>query len=274
MNESLITSGKYIETQNGYIHDALLEELNDFPTQYKAKLWQPKANRVKSLSSDSRKYIDSLIAELNNGKTIETMFSGGKAIAIFQKFLACRNGMLDVLQPGDFPDKAIVFNDVKNAKEQLIKRIPLLQGVIDGQKWLESSFSGNQQQLTVLILNKLRNDILLSENMLIQYCNSHVTNYTCGHRQFESIAILNSSYVKTGQLIEVKAGIGSFTKALLPRVTIDGKPQSLNSNGVAVYSFIAKGSPGKHFVNVRFEFTDSNGKKAVKEDRVEYVIAQ
>jgi hypothetical protein len=62
------------------------------------------------------------------------------------------------------------------------KGIPLLPGYVDGlpaneklqfgKKWLEISFSRSSSLMVMIMLDKIENDVLTTERMLIEYCNS------------------------------------------------------------------------------------------------------
>jgi hypothetical protein len=87
------------------------------------------------------------------------------------------------------------------------------------------------------------------------------------------IASLNSSYVKSGQAVELTVGMGSFTDDLTPRITIDGKELKLNNDGVVVHKFIVNGTPGNHRIPVKVEYTKPDGSKGYALKYVEYIIA-
>lgn len=62
------------------------------------------------------------------------------------------------------------------------KGIPLLPAYVDslqanekllyGKKWLEESFGRSSSLMVMIMLNKIENDVLTTEKMLIEYCNS------------------------------------------------------------------------------------------------------
>lgn len=67
-------------------------------------------------------------------------------------------------------------------REYIPKGIPLLPAYVDslqanekllyGKKWLEESFGRSSSLMAMIMLNKIENDVLTTEKMLIEYCNS------------------------------------------------------------------------------------------------------
>jgi hypothetical protein len=168
-------------------------------------------------------------------------------------------------------------------KSYLPKDIPLLNGYSDnlpaneklqfGKKWLEKSFGRSSSLMAMIMLNKIENDVLMTEKMVIEYCNSQSCYMPIIYdTQYKPLAILSSTYVKKGQPIEVTAGIGEFTDAMKPRVTINNKDVKPD-DGRAVLQFVADGQPGIHSVMVEIEFYKPDGSKAHVVKRLEYTIA-
>jgi hypothetical protein len=75
--------------------------------------------------------------------------------------------------------------------------------------------------MALLVLNKIEHELLATTKMFLDFCLSKTVVHTCV--SFRGIAVLNSSYVKQGQSVEVTAGIGEFDTAEAPRISIDGK---------------------------------------------------
>ena len=124
------------------------------------------------------------------------------------------------------------------------------------------------------MLNKIENDVLTTEKMLMDFCNSHIAS-NCGliYDKIESIAYLSSGYVKRGQTINVRAGIGLFSSAPKPTITIEGKVIPINEDATTMYNFNANGNPGIHTIAVKIEYTKPDGTTAMKIHYLEYIIA-
>jgi gliding motility-associated protein GldM len=68
----------------------------------------------------------------------------------------------------------------------------------------------------------------------------------------------NANYVMPGDEIEITAGVGSFSAAAKPTITINGQNIPLNTEGAAVYKTTASGT-GEKSISVMIEFTKPNG---------------
>jgi gliding motility-associated protein GldM len=76
-----------------------------------------------------------------------------------------------------------------------------------------------------------------------------------------------------GQEIEVNAGVGAFSKAAAPQITINGQNAPLGTEGQATMK-IAGGSLGKHSIPVVIRFKDQDGNWQTKSTTVEYTVGQ
>jgi hypothetical protein len=159
-------------------------------------------------------------------------------------------------------------------------KAPLMYGYSDSlnkdqriqftKSWREKNFSGTSSAMALLVLNKIEHELLATTKMFLDFCLSKTDIHTCG---FKGIAILNSSYVKQGQPVEVTAGIGDFDTADAPRISIGGKEIALDNDGAAVHRFAAKGKPGKYKIRVEFEFVKADGTTEHVYKDLKYIIA-
>jgi hypothetical protein len=143
-------------------------------------------------------------------------------------------------------------------------------------KWLDKNLRGSSALMAMIVLNKLENDMLTISTVLMDYCNDQVGigDERGLYTSFYVIRSLSSSYVKRGENIEVTAGVGEFSVAAKPRISIDGKEIMLDRNGVARYKFNARGRAGKHSIPVKFEYIADDGKPAIMNEMAEYTIAE
>jgi hypothetical protein len=109
---------------------------------------------------------------------------------------------------------------------------------------------------------------------LMDHCSSMVgaCDGPGSYSVYHAIAVLNSTYIKRGQTIEVTAGMGMFSFARRPRVTIAGNEVKFD-NAKVVHRFKADGKPGKHSLTVRIEYTNDFGAREYMDQNLKYEIA-
>ncbi len=74
--------------------------------------------------------------------------------------------------------------------------------------------------------------------------------------------------------MEITAGVGAFSKAAQPTVTIEGQNVPLDIDGASHRKVNAATSLGKHIVNVSVTFTDQEGKVQTITKPIEYTVGQ
>jgi gliding motility-associated protein GldM len=73
-----------------------------------------------------------------------------------------------------------------------------------------------------------------------------------------------------GDEIEITAGVGAFSDAAKPKISIGGQGMPL-TGGKAIYKTTASGA-GEHSVAVHIEFTKPGGTPAIKDEVVKYTV--
>jgi gliding motility-associated protein GldM len=77
-----------------------------------------------------------------------------------------------------------------------------------------------------------------------------------------------------GDEMEITAGVGAFSKAALPTITIEGTPEKLTDDGAAHRTVRASGSLGKHTIQVSIKYTDQEGIERTIPKTIEYTVGQ
>ncbi|MFT3823825.1 MAG: hypothetical protein QM731_07885 [Chitinophagaceae bacterium] len=105
---------------------------------------------------------------------------------------------------------------------------------------------------TKLILAKIENDILIAETKLIKIFNRQIASYTYGMvEKYSVVATQNSSVLKKGGILEITAGVGTFTTPDSAQILINGKKFPFNSENVVVYRKRLNASPGSYSIPVK-----------------------
>ncbi|MGB3007864.1 MAG: GldM family protein, partial [Chitinophagaceae bacterium] len=122
------------------------------------------------------------------------------------------------------------------------------------------------------ILSKFQNDIKTAENKVVTYCHQKVGEVKVIFDSYAAIVGQNSNYLMPGQELEIKAGIGAFSKSSVPVISIGGSTIPIGAEGYALYKAQA-GGVGSHSVPVRISFfNQTTGKNEVQEVTVEYTV--
>jgi hypothetical protein len=209
--------------------------------------------------------------------------SDGAGYKLVCRLAAFKDSFPGIIRVDDFVDNPHKQASMKAKIPRLLSTVPLLTGYTDSlnanlrrqhvKKWLEENFSGTTPAMALVMLNRIENDLLVTTNEFMNFCFNQIDRITCGWRGFHAVAVLNSSYVKQGQPIEVTAGIGDFNAALRPRITMNGKEIRLDQDATAIHRFTANGKPGRHSIRVQIEFTKPDGTVEQVYKDLKYIIA-
>lgn len=291
VNQSLEYANGIMEEANKLVYEKLTEKKKDVSTMMVAAPWEPKSDQIKRYSDSTRAFIKKLKGELiqqsNNLKmdyvelTKQLHNADGTGGQLLNKLIAFKDSIPAVFYSGN------TMNDPyrRDQLNDLLKTVPLLPAYRDSlptgkkndykKKWLEKSFGRTSALMAMIMLNKIESDVLTTEHAFITFCNNQIV-IGCNMQvnRFSAIATLSSSYVKAGQSIEITAGVGAFSEAARPRITINGKEVKMDVDATAIYKFIATGAPGKHTVPITFQYSKPDGTDASVSVNREYTIAE
>ena len=75
----------------------------------------------------------------------------------------------------------------------------------------------------ITMLSKFQNDVKTSENRVVAFCHEQVGKVTVRFDTYAAIIGQSSNYLMPGQEMDITAGVGAFSKAAIPSITIDGQ---------------------------------------------------
>ena len=113
----------------------------------------------------------------------------------------------------------------------------------------------------ITMLSKFENDVKNSEAQVVDFCHRKVGEVEVVYDEFQAFAGTNSQYLMPGQELVITAGVGAFSKAAKPTVTVDGSGVGLNTEGVAEYKTTV-GGPGTYTKTVNITFVKPDGTTA------------
>jgi gliding motility-associated protein GldM len=120
------------------------------------------------------------------------------------------------------------------------------------------------------LLSKFQNNIKNSENQVVTYCHEQIGAVVV---KFDKTGVLvgqSSNYVMPGQEIAITAGIGAYSSAAQPQISIGGSNVAV-IDGKGTYTVKASGA-GAHKVPVTIRYLDQDGLPQSKTEDVEYVV--
>ena len=299
VNKSITTSNTALDNKNKVIYDAFGKELADPQTKAKAEIWAPKADQVKKLSSDISSYIDNMKLQLKQESGLRKDDKGqeefkeddldaatrlfaekGEGKKMYEALTAYKKSVLAVLNADEFKDNPRLQEDLKRKVLEFQKTLPLDLSIPDkanaeksgdnGKDWTFNYFHMTPTIASLTILSKFQNDVKNSEAQLVDYIHSQVGAVKIVYDKFEAITQASRTYAMPGDDVEITAGVGAFSDAAKPKITINGQNMTLDG-GKAVYKLQASGA-GEHNVAVKVEFTKPDGTTETRNEIVKYTV--
>jgi gliding motility-associated protein GldM len=136
--------------------------------------------------------------------------------------------------------------------------------------WVGAHFRMVPAIAAITILDKFKNDIKSTANSIIE-SNLAQINATDVHLDnFEPYVSANSLYLMNGQQFSATVGVGAFSSAINPTITVDGQPLAV-SQGKGIYTTTASGS-GSHTVRIHISMKKPDGSTIEKDEDVTYNV--
>lgn len=255
MEESLINSNKTVSSSSELILASLEDKIYDPTTEERAKIWLPKAQKIQEFSSKLYDYIE----QLKTGEKI----GSEKASLLLKKMKEFKYNMLntDSLVRVTFESPVFV--------NSLIDSIYFSEEV-----FFRQFFKGASKKSANAFLSKLQNNVVVFENKLLSFCHEQNSRPPIFYNFSSEIISQSSEVVEPGKELDITAGIGIFSRAANPRISINNKKVPLNQYGVSKYFFKAQTIPGTYSIPIKISFVDQDGKEQLIETRVKYTVAK
>ena len=279
VRRSLENTNATVNLSTATILKSLEEKTMDPNTKDRASIWFPKAQSVTQISGDLYNYIENLkgriikeaggdpkdasksFKEDNLDIVTRLMVKGGegnKLKAKLEKYSKDIKG----IDPSIDSAFSTPFVDISNPPGQDKKSKP----------WDIAYFHMVPTVAGLTILSKFQNDIKTAENKVVAYCHQKVGEVKIIFDSYAAIVGQNSNYLLPGQDIEIKAGVGAFSKSSKPVITIGNTAIPINDSGFA-FQKMAAGTVGPHSIPVRISFfNQTTGKDEIKEVKVDYMV--
>jgi len=300
VNVSIGKSNAVIDQKNAETYGLLDSALNDPRTKAKAEIWKPKADKAKQLSATMAAYIEYLKVQLKTESGLEIVEGierfkednldaptrlfdqNGKGKKLYDSLKDYRQQMLDILNPDEFASDPVIKNDIATAKANFTKTLQVDMTVPPSQTgekrtqdfkgWTYNYFHMTPTIAALTILSKFQNDVKNSEAAIVDYCHQNIGKVKIVFDQFQALAQASSNYVMPGDDLEITAGVGAFSAAAKPKITINGQVIPVGNDGTALWKTKVGGGAGAKSIPVRIEFTKPDGTNAIVDKVVKYDV--
>ncbi len=293
VNNSITVANGVIDTKNKTVYSSFEELLKDPKTAEKAKLWQPLASQAQTLSTDVSNYINNVKQELKKGsglkmeEGVETFDEDnlnasshlfdteGRGKQLHAKLTEYKGKILGLLDPAKFQDP-IIKKSVAEKRAEIEKNFPLDLSVPESKSgnmntdWTSSYFHMTPTIASLTILSKFQNDVKNSESQVVDYFLSQVGSVKVVFDEFQPLIGTNATYLMPGQELEITAGIGAYSKAATPTISIGGTTPAL-SEGKALYKTTVSGA-GEKSIAVNIKYTKPDGSIGTLERVIKYTV--
>jgi gliding motility-associated protein GldM len=273
VNTSITNANKVIAENTNTVNVSLKEKLADPKTAEKAKIWEPKAAQATELSSKVYNYIEELKEKLKK----EAKWSPKDTVS-WADNLDASTRLMDKQGEGEKLRKQLeelkknlLAIDPEISREFASKlpidlTVPKSQTGNKNPSWTTNYFHMTPAIAATTILSKFQNDIKNSENQIVTYCHAQIGAVAIRFDKYGFVGGLSSSYLMPNEKLTIYAGLGATSSAAAPQITINGKPVSLNAEGLAVSDMTAGGTgSGKAHVVIRYKDQDGIDKTIEKD---------
>ena len=286
VDQSLTTSNTNLSSANETLYKSLQAKVADPVTAEKAKIWNAKAEQAKKLSGDLYSFIDGIKTKLKAEAGSKMVTIDGKQVEQFKEDDLEAATRLFGNGPGGQklgPQLEQKLKDYKAAmlaidpeiKTQFASTLSVDGAAASGQDGKVKSFTDAYFHMTptvagITLLSKFQNNVKNSENQVVTFCHAKVGEVKV---KFDKTGVLigqSANYVMPGQEIEVTAGIGAYSSAAAPQISINGSGVSV-VDGQGKYKFPASGA-GAHTVPVTIRYKDQDGNEKTETKNVEYTV--
>ncbi|MES2430636.1 MAG: gliding motility protein GldM [Bacteroidota bacterium] len=282
VDKSLTQSNTNLTAASSTLYSSLREKLEDPKSAKMASIWQPKAEQAHKLADDMDAYINTLKADLKKEAGLQMIdgkenFKEDDLDAATRLFGAGEHGknkgpeLLAKLK--GFKDAMLAIDpEIKLAFEKTFPVDTEPISAQDGSKkpFTQAYFDMVPTVAAITILSKFQNNVKNAENQIATFCHSKIGEVKVKFDKFGVLVGQSSNYLMPGEELTVTAGVGAFSSAALPQVSIAGSSVAVE-NGQGTYKTTVSGQ-GKKTVPVTIRYKDQDGIDQVATQDVEYTV--
>jgi gliding motility-associated protein GldM len=275
VDSSLMKSNVNIEAANVTLFKSFAAKKGDPTTKANAELWGAKADSAKLLSTDMHDFIENLKKELKTASGLRKNDETGEEEYKLDD-LNASSRLMDTEKKGKALDdklrtyRTAMLNLHPEIKSKFDAVFPVDVSK-DGKDNTTPSFRMMPTVAAITLLSKLQNNVKNAENQVVTFAHNKIGEVKVIYDKFAAIVGQSSNYVMPGEKVTIKAGVGAFSTAAQPQITIGGVSVPVDADGVAIKEFSADGGGAKS-VPVSVTFTKPDGTKETKTYNMEYTV--
>ncbi len=279
VNNSLGNSNQSIDNKNQLIFKSFQDKLTDATSKETAEIWWPKAKKANEISEQLYVYLESLKQVLKEGSHLlkvdgKEQYAEDNLDAASRIFIEGTKGKELLQRLTDYKNQLLAIDPEIN--KEFANSLPLdlvapLSKEGKPQPWEYGYFHMTPTIAAITILSKFQNDVRNSEAKVVEFCHSKIGEVKVKYDQFKAIASGNATYLMPDEEMTITAGIGAFSSAAKPSITIDGASATNLPDGSSEYKFRVPG-PGEYQKTVKIVYTDQQGKQAIVDKVIKYTV--
>ena len=280
VNNSLEETNRVVGQSTSDVMTSLEEKKKDPGTAQKATIWHQKAQEVQKYSNSMYQFIDELKKKISDGAKYDPTSDKDKGIdnldVTTRVMVEKGDGKLLRTKLEEYKKNILAIDSqISNTfKSSLPINTEMPKTKNKSNKTWESAYFHMVPTVAALtILSKFQNDVKTSENKVVTFCHEQVGKVVYRQDAFAALAIANTTNALPGQEIEITAGVGGFSKAITPKISIGGQTVALGEDGAAHYKFKAD-RLGSNSIPVVISYTDQDGQIKNITKTVDYVVGQ
>lgn len=245
LDQTMSQSTSQLQQQLQFKITSLQEELQDPCSRERARQWLSVARRAEQLTLEVVDYFSQAKESAEKGKVDGSdLFDSA-----YVRLNAYRNDILMLHEKiqAEFTRSFEGLEGKADYQASLSQHLRILQQVDDGQ--------------LAVALTQLRYSVMQIGASVVAFCRENVGCFTDRFETYAAIIGQSSTGILPGQNLEIAAGMGAFSKAAQPTITIDGKQCAVEDDGVGRLTIAAGSNPGKYQTTVKIEYMDQDGVK-------------
>src|SRR5580692_9654168 len=301
VNRSLENSNKVITQKNDLTYRQFNDALADAKTAAQAKIWSKTAFQAQSMAATFSKYVEDLKRNLQKESGLKTvdgkeeynigdldaatrMFDqGGHGKKLYDSLKQIRQALLNLLDPSNYDSLSpTVKDELIKTKADFATRLPIdtrtpksetgeAEKKDSAENWTIRYFHMTPTVAALTILSKFESDVKNSESQVVDYLHKQIGEVKVRFDQFDAIVSPSATYVMPGDDLDIKAGIGAFSSAAKPTISINGANAPVDAEGIGEFKTKAEGS-GEHTVMVHIQYAKPDGSMVTEDKPVKYTV--